>query len=188
MNKKLIYIIIGFFPFSQALAIDTEQLTQKSRAAIKMLGGELKATLQASMKANGPVESIAVCNSDAPIISSKVSKDKGLTVERTSLKYRNPDNKPDAWETSVLEQFEQRKQKGEPVKTMEFSELTEHDGQKVFRYMKVIPTGEVCLKCHGSNVQQPIVNKIKSLYPNDMATGFKMGDIRGAFSVIQSVN
>ena len=188
MNKKLIYIIIGFLPFSQALAMDTEQLTQKSRAAIKMLGGELKATLQTSIKANGPVESIAVCNSDAPMISSKVSKEKGLTVERTSLKYRNPDNKPDAWETSVLEQFEQRKQKGESVKTMEFSELTEHDGQKVFRYMKAIPTGEVCLKCHGSNVQQAIANKLKSLYPDDMATGFKKGDIRGAFSVIQSVN
>ena len=188
MNKNLIYIIISFLPFSQALAMDTEQLTQKSRAAIKILGGELKATLQASMKAKGPVESIAVCHLDAPLISSKVSKEKGMTVERTALKYRNQANKPDAWETSVLEQFEQRKQKGESVKTIDFSEMTEYDGKKVFRYMKAIPTGEVCLKCHGSNIQQPIANKIKSLYPNDMATGFKKGDIRGAFSVIQSVN
>ncbi len=188
MNKKLIFIIIGFLPFSQALAVDTEQLTQKSRAAIKALGGELKSTLQASMKASGPVDSVAMCQIQAPEIANKVSQSKGMVVARTSLKYRNQKNKPDAWETSVLEQFEQRKAKGEAVKTMEFSELTEHDGQKVFRYMKAIPTGDVCLKCHGSNVQQPIASKIKSLYPNDMATGFKKGDIRGAFSVIQSVN
>ena len=188
MKRLFAYIIISLLSINQALAVDTEQLTQNSRAAIKMLGGELKATLQASMKANGPVESIAVCNADAPMIASKVSKVKGMTVERRSLKYRNLANKPDAWETSVLEQFEQRKRKGEAVKTMEFSEVTEHDGQKAFRYMKAIPTGEVCLKCHGSNIQQPIADKIKSFYPDDMATGFKKGDIRGAFSVIQAVD
>ena len=188
MNKNLIYILISFLPFSQAMATDVEQLTQESRAAIKMLGGELKATLQASMKARGPVESIAVCNTEAPLISSKVSTEKDMTVSRTSVKYRNQENKPDAWQTSVLEKFEQRKQKGEPVKNMEFSEVTEHNGQKVFRYMKAIPTGDVCLKCHGSNIQQPVADKLKSLYPNDMATGFNKGDIRGAFSVIKPVN
>jgi hypothetical protein len=188
MNKKLIYIIIGFLPFSQALAIDTEQLTQKSREAIKALGGELKNTLQASMKTSGPIDSVAMCQIKAPEITNQISQSKGMVVARTSLKYRNQKNKPDAWEKSVLEKFEQRKQKGEAVKTMEYSELTEHNGEKVFRYMKAIPTGEVCLKCHGSNVPQPIASKINSLYPDDKATGFKMGDIRGAFSVIQSIN
>lgn len=186
--KTLIFILLGFLPFSEALATDTEQLTQKSQAAIKMLGSQLKATLQSSMKANGAVESITVCNIDAPLISTKVSEQKGMRVARTSLKYRNPSNKPDAWETAVLEQFELRKQKGESVKPLDFSEVTEHNGQKVFRYMKAIPTAEVCLKCHGSNIKQPVANKIKSLYPNDMATGFIKGDIRGAFSVIQPVN
>ena len=188
MKKLLVYTIIGLLPFSQVLAADTEQLTQKSRAAIKALGGELKSTLQASMKASGPVDSISVCNTKAPEIANKISQTKGMTVARTSLKYRNQENKPDAWEKSVLEQFEQRKVKGEPVKTLEFSEVTEHEGKKVFRYMKAIPTGEVCLKCHGSNVSQPVATKINSLYPDDKATGFKKGDIRGAFTVIQPVN
>ncbi len=88
----------------------------------------------------------------------------------------------------MLEKFEQRKAKGEDVKTMEYSELTEHNGEKVFRYMKAIPTSEVCLKCHGSNVPQPIASKINSLYPDDKATGFNKGDIRGAFTVIQVIN
>jgi len=188
MKKILAYIIISFLPFSQALAVDTEQLTQKSRVAVKALGGELKSILQASMKASGPIDSISVCNIEAPKISNKISAAKELFVARTSLKYRNQENKPDEWEKSVLEQFEQRKVKGEDVKTMEFSELTEHEGKKVFRYMKAIPTAEVCLKCHGSNVAQPITSKINSLYPDDKATGFKMGDIRGAFSVIQPIN
>ncbi len=188
MHKKLIYILIGFLPLSQAMAVDTEQLTQKSRAAIKMLGGELKSTLQASMKAKGPVESITVCHTDAPLISSKVSEAKNMMVGRTSLKYRNPANKPDVWEITVLEQFEKRKQKGESIKTIEFSEVVEINGQKKFRYMKAIPTADVCLKCHGGNIQQPVANKIKNFYPDDKATGFKKGDIRGAFSIVQSVD
>ena len=188
MKKILAYIIIGFLPFSQVFAVDTEQLTQKSRAAIKALGSELKSILQTSMKASGPIDTISVCNTTAPQISNKISEAKGLSVARTSLKYRNQENKPDEWEKSVLEQFEQRKAKGEAVKTIDYSELTELDGKKVFRYMKAIPTAEVCLKCHGSNVAQPITAKINSLYPDDKATGFKKGDIRGAFTVIQPIN
>ena len=95
MKKISVFIIIGLLPFSQALAVDTEQLTQKSRAAIKALGGELKSTLQASMKASGPVDTISVCNTKAPQISNKISEAKGMSVARTSLKYRNQKNKPD---------------------------------------------------------------------------------------------
>ena len=188
MKKLSALIIIGFLPFNSALAVDTEQLTQTSRAAAKALGGELKSTLQASMKASGPVDSIVVCNVDAPNIAKKVSEDKGLRVARTSLKFRNQANKPDAWEKSVLEQFEQRKANGEPIKTLEFSEVSEIDGRKVFRYMKAIPTGDVCLKCHGTNIAEPVAARINSLYPNDKATGFSKGDIRGAFTVTQTIN
>ncbi len=188
MKTILINIIIVLLPFSQAFAVDTEQLTQNSRAAIKALGGELKSTLQASMKASGPIDTISVCNTKAPQISNKISEAKGMKVERTSLKYRNQENKPDEWEKSVLEQFEQRKANGETVSTLDFSELTEHKGKKVFRYMKAIATEEVCLNCHGSNLAPPIASRIKSLYPDDKATGYKKGDIRGAFTVIQTVN
>jgi len=188
MKRLFAYIIISLLSISQAFAVDTEQLTQKSRAAIKALAGELKSTLQASMKASGPVDTVAMCQLQAPVIANKISQSKGMVVARTSLKYRNQKNKPDAWEKSVLEMFEQRKAKGEAVKTIEYSELTEHNGEKVFRYMKAIPTGEVCLMCHGSNVPQPVINKINSLYTDDKATGFNKGDIRGAFSVIQTVN
>lgn len=187
MTRRLIFTIICLFPMGQAVAVDTEQQTEKSRAAVKMLGGELKATLQTSMKTAGPVESIAVCNVDAPLISRKVTKEKGMSVARTSLKYRNSDNKPDAWESSVLVQFQQRKEKGESVKNMEYSELVEHNGENVYRYMKAIHTGDVCLACHGSNIAPPIANKINELYPDDKATGFSRGDIRGAFTVIQQV-
>lgn len=188
MKNILVCIIISFLTFGQANAVDTEQLTLESRAAVKALGSELKSTLQASMKANGIIETISVCNIMAPKISQKVSAEQAMTVTRTSVKYRNPKNKPDDWEKSVLEKFEQRKKNGEAVNTLEFSQLTELNGKNVFRYMKAIPTDDVCLNCHGNNVSQPFVYKINSLYTDDKAIGFKKGDIRGAFSVIRPLN
>ena len=182
------FFILGLLPFNSALAVDTEHLSQQSRAAAKALGSELKATLQAAMKASGPLDAITVCNVDAPNIAKRISAGKGMKVARTSLKFRNQTNSPDAWEKSVLNQFEQRKAKGEPVNNLEFSEVSEVGGRKVFRYMKAIPTGDVCLKCHGSNIAEPVAAKLNSLYPDDKATGFNKGDIRGAFTVIQDIN
>ena len=188
MKKIIAYPFIFLVAFAQAEAVDTEQQLQKSRDAIKMLGGELKNTLQASMKANGPLESITVCRVQAPQIADKVSELTGMTVARTSLSVRNQANKPDAWEKSILQQFEDRKIKGEDVSALDYYELTEHDGKKVFRYMKAIPTMEACLNCHGSDIAEPLAAKINSLYPDDMATGFAVGDIRGAFTVIQAID
>jgi hypothetical protein len=36
-----------------------------------------------------------------------------------------------------------------------------------------------CLLCHGDNVSKDIGDKIQNLYPQDKATGFKLGEFRG---------
>jgi hypothetical protein len=53
--------------------------------------------------------------------------------------------------------------------------------------MKAIPTGEVCLKCHGTQIAPEVSQVLASLYPEDRATGYKEGDIRGAFVVIRKL-
>ncbi|MCG8378604.1 MAG: DUF3365 domain-containing protein [Proteobacteria bacterium] len=98
------------------------------------------------------------------------------------MKTRNRNNDPDDWELAVLIHFEERKNNGEDIKQLEFSEETK-DG---FRYMKAIPTKGLCLTCHGENIDRSLKKSISKLYPNDLATGFKAGDIRGAFTILQS--
>jgi hypothetical protein len=61
----------------------------------------------------------------------------------------------------------------------------QHNGNKVFRYMKAIPTDDVCLMCHGEQIQENLSAELQRLYPNDQATGYKKGDIRGAFTAIK---
>ena len=178
MKKHILYISLALLSSPLVNAAENAELTNETRGAMKALGAELKATLQSTMKADGPIKAIAVCNEKAPQLAKQISAEKGMEVGRTSLKIRNALNAPDPWELSVLEQFEHRKAEGEPVNRIEYSETTQLNGNKVFRYMKAIPADDVCLMCHGKNISENLAATINKLYPNDRATGFSKGDIR----------
>ena len=170
-------------------ALDKEILAKVTtyHSAIKTLGGSLKSELKTAMKAGGPLNALDVCHTKADPISNKVSEQVGFSLKRTSLKPRNSNNAPDDWERAVLEKFEQRKAQGENPKTLEFVEVVENNGQRQVRYMKAISTGGACLKCHGSKVDPQVLSKIKELYPDDKAIGFQSGDLRGAFSITETL-
>lgn len=51
--------------------------------------------------------------------------------------------------------------------------------------MQVIETKQVCLICHGENIAPVSADKIFELYPDIKATKYKLGDIRGVFSIVQ---
>ncbi len=160
-----------------------DALSAQARGIVAQFSERLKGELMGAMKADGPVKAIEVCNVAAPAIAGEVSKD-GWTVGRTSLKLRNAKAKPDAWEKQTLEFFEAEKAKGADVAKLERSEIADVNGVPTFRYMKAIPTAEQpCLTCHGSNVPEPVKARLAQLYPDDQATGFKAGDIRGAFTL-----
>mgnify|MGYP001812839058 FL=1 len=159
-----------------------------SRATVKEFMQSLKTELQKGMQDGGPVNAIGVCNMTARGIANTYSVRNNWSVGRTSLKVRNPDNAPDTWEHAVLEDFESRKQKGEDPADIEHYEAVERDGKKVFRYMKAIPTAELCVVCHGENIDPYVDARLQELYPEDQARGFKPGDIRGAFTIIQPLN
>jgi len=159
-----------------------------ARAAIEGLGETLKQQLIAAIKTGGPVSAIGVCRTIAPTISQEKSRTYGLEVGRTALKVRNPANAPDAFERKVLEEFVRKIESGADPASLEHKETVVEGGETLFRYMKAIPTAaEPCLACHGSDLKPEIKAEILRLYPDDRATGFKAGELRGAFTVIQKL-
>jgi len=148
---------------------------------------ELKAALVSALQSGGPVAAIHVCNMQALPIANKISAQTGWAIKRTSLKLRNQANMPDEWERATLLQFEQRKAAGEDVSTITQEKLVSQEGEMVYRYMQAIPTTGVCVSCHGDNLGGDITEKLTELYPNDSATGFNLGDIRGAFSLQKTI-
>ncbi len=163
----------------QASQHDSQALVARTtiKAFAKQLGGELKT----AMKAGGPVKAISVCNLKAQEIAKKTNENSSTQISRTSLKNRNSGNAPTDWQRAVLLKFEERKAAGEDVTKMDHLEVVGGE----FRYMKAIPTAEICLKCHGANIAPKVAAKLDELYPEDKARGFNKGDIRGAFYVTQ---
>jgi mono/diheme cytochrome c family protein len=177
-------LILACLAASPALAGDDMQANvAEGKGIIKAFFGDLKGELVKGMKEHGPVDTISTCHKVAPNLAVAHSQMSGWEVGRTSLKVRNPENAPDAWETAVLNEFEARKAAGEDPKLISKAEIVQEDGRKYFRMMKAIPTAEVCTKCHGAELAEPVAAKLHELYPEDKATGFKVGDLRGAFTL-----
>lgn len=156
--------------------------TNQAKAAIKSLGTQLKQELQAAFKQGGAINAVGVCKLKAPAIAKAVSNS-GMQVGRVSLKNRSPGNVPLEWQKVVLEQFEKKKASGEAVDKLMYREIVKTDNGREFRMMKAIPTGNLCIVCHGETLDKGLVAKLDDLYPEDKARGFKKGDIRGAFWV-----
>jgi len=147
---------------------------------------ELVSALQKELAAGGPAGAVGVCRDIAPSIAGRISRETGWRVTRVSAKVRNPLlGMPDEWEQKVLLDFEKRVSKGEDVDKIGFSEVVSGPNGKFFRYMKAVAVKQPCLACHGTEEQiAPSVQAIlKERYPHDMATGYKVGDLRGAISI-----
>ncbi|WP_426416426.1 Tll0287-like domain-containing protein [Aestuariirhabdus sp. LZHN29] len=165
------------------MAANMDTQLDEARSITKAFGSQLQGVLKPAMKQEGAVAAIDVCNTQAAPIASEQAQTSGWGVGRTSLKVRNRDNLPDAWERSVLEQFEQRLRAGESPASLEVFETVDTEGGSELRYMKAIPTAAVCLNCHGSQLAPEVAARIDTLYPQDRARGFSEGDLRGAFSL-----
>ena len=189
MKKFALSLVLSsiLVPTAYSSDIASQQLIEESRQISMGFGKSLKGELQTALKAGGPKIGIQTCNVKAPELARQSGDKAGVELSRTSLKLRNPKNAPDDWETAVLQQFEERKANGESPKQMEYSEVVDHNGEKVFRYMKAIIIAEPCLKCHGNNVKQPIAEELNRLYPDDKARGYNLGDIRGAFTLQKKI-
>lgn len=187
MKQLVKMVLAGALCVTNVHAGEYAQLVADSRATIKEFMQQLKAELQQGMQEGGPVNAIGVCKDAAPAIATALGERKDLDIGRTSLKVRNPKNTPDIWEKAVLEAFEQRKLAGEAPASIEFYAVAEQKDRTVFRYMKAIPTAELCVVCHGDELAPDLEAQLLELYPQDQARGFKAGDIRGAFTITRSL-
>jgi hypothetical protein len=150
---------------------------------------KLLAVLTEEIGNNGPEGAILVCRDKAPQLAKAASDETGWSVRRVSLRNRNPRAVPDGWERAALEDFDRRAAAGESATTLEKAEIVTEGGKQSYRYMRALPTQSLCLNCHGSPEQltPAVMEKLKALYPDDKAVGYRPGDIRGAMTIRKPV-
>jgi hypothetical protein len=167
---------------------ESTMLGGQAKASVAAFASALKSELSAAMQAGGPLQAIEVCHAKAPAIAIEVSAQQGLKIGRVSERNRNPSNAPTPWQAAVLQDFESRKAAGEDPASLTWQEIAETDEGREFRFMKAIPTAPLCLACHGQTIAPPVAEKLAELYPDDRATGFSEGDLRGAFVVTRPLD
>lgn len=163
-------VLIGLMSSAFAQDFETEA---------RALAGDLKSSLMKNLSEkitkDGVVEAIPFCHANVKPIAKSAAKDRMSKYDfgRTSHKIRNTGNNPQPWATKYLKEF-QGKFKGEVKKDFI---ITTVDNKKV--YLEPLYVQPQCLLCHGDKVSGDVKKKIKTLYPEDKATGFKVGEFRG---------
>lgn len=161
----------------------------EARKVASSVPPKLLLVLTEEIAKGGPEGAILVCRDKAPQLAKAASDETGWNIRRVSLRNRNPRAVPDAWERAVLEDFDRRAAAGESPATLEKAEMVTEDGKRSYRYMRALPTQELCLNCHGlpERLSPAVKEKLKALYPDDRAVGYRPGEIRGAMTIRRSV-
>lgn len=159
-------------------------LNQEAAGIVQKFAGALKPKLKKAVQAGGLGHAINICAKEAPQIADRLSRETGWTIKRVSLNPRNrQSSEPDSFETRVLEQFNERQELGESPVKMAYSETVGNQ----FRFMKAQGVEALCLGCHGKTLGEDVKKALETHYPDDIATGYSQGQIRGAFSLIKTL-
>ncbi|MCR9294398.1 MAG: DUF3365 domain-containing protein [bacterium] len=132
----------------------------------------LSGRLTEVMQGQGPVAAIRVCSQEAQDIAQQVGEKHGVRIGRTSLRLRNSANRMPAWAEDWV---------AANVAEPHMLDLPGGELGALFP----IPLQPKCVMCHGPKQQlaEPIQQQLASLYPDDSATGYSEGDLRGWFWV-----
>lgn len=157
--------------------VDPGELTAHQRAQLDhaersrgVMGQQLMGTVNAAAEEAGFAHAIDVCKEEAEPIAESVSEDRNVVLGRTSARLRNPDNQPPEWaEDHVASDSE--------------DQLVVLSADDTVGTAVPIHLAAPCANCHGHKDQlaEGVPEALEELYPDDRATGFDKGDLRGWF-------
>lgn len=155
--------------------------------ATAAVGMRLVTELTAAMQAGGPLAAVEVCHLKAlPLTEPTPAQRAAVTaLKRTSLRLRNPANRPDAAEADALKHIAALLAAGKPLPAVFLQRVNAKPAPsaaapewRVYRPVMIQPA---CLACHGDPAKQP--PELRALlgqkYPADTATGYDTGEWRG---------
>lgn len=149
-------------------------LAEQARAEMfgrlfKRLGEAMAATGPDGQPA-GPSGAVSVCKDEASKIAQQVAGEMGVMIGRTSDRLRNPGNVAPPWASAVLAE-----------RPAEPRVVLNTDG--TLGLTLPVRLAASCTVCHGTPEQIDPATRaaLQAAYPQDRATGYREGDIRGWF-------
>lgn len=140
----------------------------------------LAKNLLEAINKDGAPYALEFCNVRAYPLTDSMARVHHTVIKRVTDKARNPANKANTKEMSHIAVLKSNLAKGDNLSPT----LTDQDGKMVAYYP--ILTNAMCLQCHGQpnvDISMATLDKIKTLYPDDQATGYNVNELRGLWVV-----
>ena len=158
-----------------------EQLKTEGKKMAYAAQFALARELKLAIKRDGVEGAVTFCSDRAMQITDSISVANQAEIKRIALKNRNPENKMDNNETILFKQYIVNYINGAPA----YPSLSwDENANPVYYYP--IYTKALCLNCHGTagkEVLPEVAERIKTLYPDDLAMNFEKGDPRGLWKI-----
>ena len=187
-HKKLLLKSIAFslalIVFSSCSSNKQKLLSQEEKNTWLLLGDSISVDMQNTLLKNvsGAIQkggtdfAVEFCNIRAMPLTDSIAKNFKVQIQRLSDKNRNPENTIQTQADSLA---------WEIIKT-EKTHFIEQDKDGAVVYFKPISIAmPTCIKCHGNktDIIESTQKIIAQKYPDDKATGYKMGDLRGMWKI-----
>jgi len=182
----VLFLLITSISNSESSETNKSVILNEAKNLLKETAKQYKNTLIQGLQHNNLIKALKYCNKEVEKLASK-DNEKGFAIKRVSLRPRNKNNYPNLYEKEILEKFNKLNLIDNKYLALEHSDIIKDDNNNKFVYLKVIRIKEVCLNCHGSNINDDLKKEIQKLYPDDKAINYKLNDIRGAFVMYRNI-
>ena len=176
----VLFLLITSISNSESSETNMSVILNEAKNLLKETAKQYKNTLIQGLQHNNLIKALKYCNKEVEKLVSK-DNEKGFAIKRVSLRPRNKNNYPNLYEKEILEKFNKLSLIDNKDLALEHSDIIKDENNNKFVYIKAIRIKEVCLNCHGSNINDDLKKEIQKLYPDDKAINYKLNDIRGAF-------
>ena len=183
----VISLLITNISNSETTETNKPLIFNEAKILLKETAKQYKNTLIEGLQHNDLKKALKYCNKEVEKLISK-GNEKDYTIKRVSLRPRNKNNYPTLYEKEILEKFNKLSLEDNKYLALEHTEIIkDENNNNKFVYAKAIRIKEVCLNCHGSNINNDLKKEIQKLYPDDKAINYKLNDIRGAFVMYRNI-
>ena len=145
----------------------------------------LATNLKTAISQQGVEYAIEFCKLQAMPLTDSLSKKFAAQIRRTSIKIRNPANRPNDLESQILDAYQYNVENGLDLA----ANLQRIDQDYLLYTHPIVLNNPLCLNCHGKpgdQITDEHAQLLTSLYPDDEAVGYQLGELRGMWSIVLS--
>ncbi|MFH5834029.1 DUF3365 domain-containing protein [Halalkalibaculum sp. DA3122] len=171
----------GQHPANRDISIDSSAVVSEGQMISQAAFKTLSSNLQQAMAEGGVENALRFCNIEAMPLTDSLSTHFDIELRRASHRPRNPSNRADSLELQTIQQYLSEIEAGRDLKPVIYT-----SGSTISYHAPIRIAGPLCLNCHGqpaTDIAKPDLQVIRELYPEDEATGFSLGELRGIWSI-----